>query len=110
MTYLGHHGIMLTHLELHETLRVLRERAGLTQLEVAEHLGVREKTVSRWETKISQPSYAAVVRMSHLFASTDDEMDVVHQMLSSSIQPITRESARVTDGDTLTGCADLIAA
>ena len=35
-------------------IKGLRERNGMTQLQLAERLGVSDKTVSKWETGVSQ--------------------------------------------------------
>ena len=42
-----------------ERVRTLRERLGLTQRQLAEELGVRQQTVSEWETGIYQPRGAS---------------------------------------------------
>ena len=35
-------------------IRALREEAGLTQLQLAEQLGVSDRAVSKWECGVSQ--------------------------------------------------------
>jgi DNA-binding transcriptional regulator YiaG len=42
-----------------ERVRTLRERLGLTQRQLADELGVRQQTVSEWETGIYQPRGAS---------------------------------------------------
>ena len=42
-----------------ESVRALRERLGLTQQQLAAELGVRQQTVSEWETGIYQPRGAS---------------------------------------------------
>jgi DNA-binding transcriptional regulator YiaG len=42
-----------------ERVRTLRERLGLTQRQLADALGVRQQTVSEWETGIYQPRGAS---------------------------------------------------
>ena len=37
-----------------ETIRALREKKGYTQKQLAEILAVSDKTVSKWETGVSQ--------------------------------------------------------
>ena len=37
-----------------KTIRELRERRGITQRELAERIHVSDKTVSKWETGVSQ--------------------------------------------------------
>ena len=43
----------ITSIRLQETLRSLRQQAGLTQAQLAEKLGVSDRAVSRWETGVS---------------------------------------------------------
>ena len=50
-----------------ERLAKARNDRGLDQSAVAEHLGTTQKTVSRWETEISAPSFAAVVHLARLY-------------------------------------------
>ena len=42
-----------------EQVRRLRERLGLTQRQLADELGVRQQTVSEWETGAYQPRGAS---------------------------------------------------
>ncbi|MGD9895303.1 MAG: helix-turn-helix domain-containing protein [Dehalococcoidia bacterium] len=42
-----------------EGVRALREQLGLTQQQLADELGVRQQTVSEWETGIYQPRGAS---------------------------------------------------
>lgn len=49
-----------------DDLRTLRSRLGLTQLELAESLGVDQATVSRWERGVDRPRPARVARIRDL--------------------------------------------
>lgn len=42
-----------------ETVRALRERLGISQRELADELGVRQQTVSEWETGMYRPRGAS---------------------------------------------------
>ena len=42
-----------------DSVRELRQRLGLTQRELAEELGVRQQTVSEWETGMYRPRGAS---------------------------------------------------
>ena len=42
-----------------EAVRALRERMGISQRELAEELGVRQQTVSEWETGMYRPRGAS---------------------------------------------------
>ena len=49
-----------------ERVRVLRERLGLTQQQLADELGVRQQTVSEWETGIYRPRGASARMLRHV--------------------------------------------
>jgi DNA-binding transcriptional regulator YiaG len=49
-----------------EGIRALRERLGLTQRELADELGVRQQTVSEWETGAYQPRGASARMLRHV--------------------------------------------
>lgn len=49
-----------------EQIRGLRSRLGLTQQELAEALGVRQQTVSEWETGSYRPRGASVRMLRHV--------------------------------------------
>ena len=42
-----------------EAVRALRQRLGLTQRKMADELGVRQQTVSEWETGVYRPRGAS---------------------------------------------------
>ena len=50
----------------------LRKRAGWSQEELAEKLGVTRQSVSKWEGAQSVPDMDKVVQMSRLFGVTTD--------------------------------------
>jgi DNA-binding transcriptional regulator YiaG len=49
-----------------ERIASLRAELGLTQAEMAEELGVRQQTVSEWETGRYEPRGASVRMLHHL--------------------------------------------
>lgn len=49
-----------------ERIAALRDKLGLTQAEMAEELGVRQQTVSEWETGRYEPRGASVKMLQHL--------------------------------------------
>lgn len=51
-----------------------REKAGLTQREVAEHMGVYQSAVSFWETGKTRPRAALLVKLAGLYHCTVDEL------------------------------------
>lgn len=61
-------------MDLGSTIARLRAKQGLSQGDLAEALGVSRQSVSKWETNASVPEVEKLVRMSHLFHVTLDEL------------------------------------
>lgn len=55
-----------------EKLRSLREARGLTQLQVAERIGVSKAMISAYETASKAPSIEVLIRLSRLFGVSVD--------------------------------------
>lgn len=55
-----------------EKLKVLREARGLTQLQVANRIGVSKAMISAYETASKAPSIEALIRLSRLFGVSVD--------------------------------------
>ncbi|MBM4062031.1 MAG: helix-turn-helix transcriptional regulator [Planctomycetes bacterium] len=69
---------LASHLSLR--LRELRARRGLTQDQVARHLGCHESAVSRWESGSRFPTGEDLVKLADLFeVSTDDLLGRMRQ-------------------------------
>ena len=60
-------GIAMNDYAFGNYLYELRRRAGLTQKEMAQQLGVTNKAVSKWETGRSKPTTNALRKMAVLF-------------------------------------------
>ncbi len=57
-----------------ERLKALRKKAGLTQEELAEYVGVHLNTVSRWENDIDTPKTLHIKKLAQALNVTDDEL------------------------------------
>lgn len=55
-----------------ENLRVLREKNGMTQEQLAERMEVSRQTVSKWESEASFPEMEKLVQLTELFGCTMD--------------------------------------
>lgn len=51
-----------------------RQKAGLSQAQVAKELGVDQSAVCRWETGKNMPRAASLVLMAKLYGCTVDEL------------------------------------
>lgn len=52
----------------------MRERAGMTQAQLADSMGVNPSTVCRWESGVSNPVASKVIRLANLLHCTIDEL------------------------------------
>lgn len=57
-----------------ESIRHHRKRLGLTQLELAERVGVSVQAISKWETNTGLPDIAIVVPLARALGTTTDEL------------------------------------
>ena len=60
-----------------KNLSDLRQRNGMTQLELAERLNYSDKTISKWERAESSPDIAVLVEIADLFGVTVDYLVTV---------------------------------
>ena len=52
----------------------LRKEKGMTQLELAEKMGVTDKAVSKWERDLSFPDVNSIPKLAEIFAISIDEL------------------------------------
>ena len=52
----------------------LRREKGMTQLELAEKMGVTDKAVSKWERDLSFPDVSSIPKLAEIFDVTVDEL------------------------------------
>lgn len=57
-----------------EMISSLRKEKGMTQLELAEKMGVTDKAVSKWERNLSFPDVSSLPRLAEIFGITVDEL------------------------------------
>ena len=58
------------------TLKAARINAGLTQIDVAEKIGVNIATISSWETGKTKPSLNNYFRLCTLYNCTEDSISI----------------------------------
>lgn len=56
------------------TIAALRKEKGMTQLELAEHMGVTDKAVSKWERDLCCPDVTSLPKLAELFGVTVDAL------------------------------------
>jgi transcriptional regulator with XRE-family HTH domain len=52
----------------------LRKEKGMTQLELAEKMGVTDKAVSKWERDLSFPDISSIPKLAEIFEISVDEL------------------------------------
>ena len=55
-------------------IAAMRKEQGMTQLELAEKMGVTDKAVSKWERDLSFPDVNSIPRLAEIFDVTVDEI------------------------------------
>jgi len=76
----------------------LRKQEGLTQMELAEKIGVSFQAVSNWERGISCPDIERLAELSRLFHVSLDEITGNHKTVAS-IDAACKEDAPITPAD-----------
>lgn len=55
-------------------IATLRKEKGMTQLDLAEKMGVTDKAVSKWERNLSFPDVASLPKLAEIFGVSVDEL------------------------------------
>ncbi|MBE6865863.1 MAG: helix-turn-helix transcriptional regulator [Ruminococcaceae bacterium] len=76
-------------------IATLRKEHNMTQLQLAEKMGVTDKAVSKWERDLSCPDVASLPRLAELFGITVDEMLQVKETTRS--QPAENKTEKIMD-------------
>lgn len=50
-----------------ENFKNIRKRAGLSQVQVAKKLGIRQSNVSDWENDVSRPEYEKLIELAKIY-------------------------------------------
>lgn len=56
------------------TISALRKEKGMTQLELAQQMGVTDKAVSKWERNLSFPDVASLPKLAEVLGTSVDEL------------------------------------
>lgn len=63
----------------------LRKEKGMTQLELAEKMGVTDKAVSKWERDLSYPDINSIPKLAEIFGVSVDELMQVKTVTKENI-------------------------
>ncbi|MCR5501613.1 MAG: helix-turn-helix domain-containing protein [Lachnospiraceae bacterium] len=83
-------------------LKELRKEKGLTQEELAEHFGVSNRTVSRWETGSNMPDLSLLVELSDFYDT--DIRDIINgerksEKMNEELKDTLQKAAEYADGE-----------
>ena len=76
-------------------IAALRKEQGMTQLELAQQMGVTDKAVSKWERDLSCPDISVFPRLAQIFHVTTDELMQVETV--GSQQPAKEKLPQLID-------------
>ena len=71
-------------------IATLRKEHNMTQLQLAEKMGVTDKAVSKWERDLSCPDVDSLPRLAEIFGITVDEM---LRLRENPVQPVKENKA-----------------
>lgn len=74
---------------------VLRKQKGMTQLELAEKMGVTDKAVSKWERDLSFPDVSSIPKLAEILGVSVDELMQVKA--ESKEEPIKKKIDEIVD-------------
>lgn len=79
------------------TISSLRKDKGMTQLELAEKIGVTDKAVSKWERDLSFPDINSIPKLAEIFENSVDDL--------MQVKPKTKENERKSKVDEIVDIA-----
>ena len=79
---------MVNKMHFGKRISVLRRKAGLSQTELAERLGVTSQAVSKWECGNAVPDIDMLLELSHLYKVTINEMLEDVDLLQQRLLPL----------------------
>ena len=68
-----------------QNLIELRQKSGMTQLQVAEHINYSDKSISKWERGDAIPDVPVMLKLANLYGVTID--DIVSKHIQKPIKP-----------------------
>ncbi len=78
-------------LNIADRIRYLRDKAGMTQTDLAKKLGISRSAVNSWEMSLSSPSLANIIEMSQIFHVDVDYILSVSDKLTVDITELDSE-------------------
>ena len=78
-----------------DRIRYLRDKAGLTQSDLAKKLGISRSAVNSWEMSLSSPSLSNILEMTEIFHVSADYLISSDQKLLLDLTPLSNEEREI---------------
>lgn len=78
-----------------DRIRYLRDKAGMTQTDLAKRLGISRSAVNSWEMSLSSPSLSNIVEMTQIFHVSADYLLSMSDHLLIDISTLTSDEQEV---------------
>ncbi len=82
-------------LNVADRIRYLREKAGMTQTDLANRLGISRSAVNSWEMSLSSPSLTNIIEMSRIFHVSSDYILSSSEKLLIDITELNNEQREI---------------
>ena len=78
-----------------DRIRYLRDKAGMTQTDLAKRLGISRSAVNSWEMSLSSPSLSNIVEMMQIFHVSADYLLSVSDRMLVDVSDLSNEEQEV---------------
>ena len=78
-----------------DRIRYLRDKAGMTQTDLANRLGISRSAVNSWEMSFSSPSLANIIEMTQLFHVSADYLLSLSDKMTVDISSLSNEEKEI---------------
>ena len=78
-----------------DKIRYLRDKAGYTQTDLANRLGISRSAVNSWEMSLSSPSISNIIEMTQIFHVSADYLLSTSDKLLIDISSLTNEEQEI---------------
>lgn len=78
-----------------DRIRYLRDKAGMTQTDLANRLGISRSAVNSWEMSFSSPSLANIIEMTQLFHVSSDYLLSLSDKITIDISSLSNEEKEI---------------
>lgn len=82
-------------LNIADRIRYLRDKAGMTQTDLANRLGISRSAVNSWEMSLSSPSLVNIVEMTQIFHVSADYLLSCSDRLTVDISRLSNEAREI---------------